>query len=299
MLVVCAYAGLLTLTAQSVDYSSPSPNLSRSNRRRATRSDIFAQFRTSKFSPVKTNIPSAHTSVYGKLPLSFELNRGQADERVKFLVHGSGYTLFMTAEEAVFAGRDGSVERMKLIGASPKLRFEPLDKQPGISNYFIGNDPKKWRTKISNYGKIALREVYPGIDLIFYDKERQLEYDWVVAPGADPNQIRVKWEGTNEITENVNGDLVLSSTLVQKKPVILQEGKPVEGGNVIRGKEIGFAVAKYDATKPLVIDPVLLYSTYLGGSMSDQGYCLAVDGSGNVYVAGYTLATNFPTTNPL
>src|SRR5712691_4285869 len=168
-------------------------------------------------------------NTYGRLPLSFEPNQGQTDARVKFLARAPGYTLFVTADEAVFTGRDGSVERMKLVGANPKLRFEPLDKQPGISNYFIGTDPSKWRTNIPNYGKMALREVYPGIDLVFYGNERQLEYDWVVSPGADPKQIRVKWEGADRISKNATGDLVLSSALRQKKPVMLQEGKPIEG----------------------------------------------------------------------
>src|SRR5258708_3163556 len=98
--------------------------------------------------------------------LPFEPNQGQTDPTVKFLPRLPGYTLFVTADEAVFAGRDGSVERMKLVGANRKARVEPLDKQPGISNYFIGNDPSKWQTNIPNYGRVALRSVYPGIDLI-------------------------------------------------------------------------------------------------------------------------------------
>ncbi|HSR05535.1 MAG TPA: SBBP repeat-containing protein, partial [Bryobacteraceae bacterium] len=218
---------------------------------------------------------------------------------MKFLTRVPGYMLFLTPEEAVFAGRDGSVERMKLIGANPKLRFETLDKQPGISNYFIGNDPTKWRTNVPNYGRVALREVYPGIDLIFYGKERQLEYDWLIAPGADPKQIRVKWEGANQISKTTTGDIVLSAALRETKPRILQERKSIEGGYLVRGNEVGFAVANYDAAKPLVIDPVLLYSTYLGGNGEEQGSGIAVDGAGNAYLTGYTSSTNFPNVSPL
>jgi beta-propeller repeat-containing protein/all-beta uncharacterized protein len=234
---------------------------------------------------------------YGKLPLSFETNQGQTDARVKFLARASGYTLFMTADEAVFAGRDGPVERMKLIGANRKAHVELLDKQPGISNYFIGNDPSKWRTNVPNYRRMALREVYPGIDLIFYGNERQLEYDWVVSPGADPKRIHVKWEGPSQLTKNASGDLVLNASLVQRKPVILQEGKRVEGGYVVRGREVSFELAKYDAAKPLVIDPVLVYSTFLGGNEDDYGSGIAVDGLGNAYIAGSTASSDFPTDN--
>src|SRR5690242_19190166 len=244
-------------------------------------------------------LPLAAGNTYGKLPLSFEPNQGQTDARVKFLARASGYTLFVTSDEAVFAGRDGSVERMKLLGANPKLRFEPLDKQPGISNYFIGNDPSKWRNNIPNYGRLALRGVYPGIDLIFYGNERQLEYDWVVAPGADPKQIHVKWEGPSQVTKNTTGDLVLSASLVEQTPVILQNGKRIEGGYIVRGREVAFELAKYDPAKPLVIDPVLVYSTYLAGSGDESGQGIAVDAAGNAYVTGRTSSIDFPTTNPL
>jgi beta-propeller repeat-containing protein len=229
-----------------------------------------------------------------KLPLSFEPNQGQTDARVRFLARASGCTLFLTSDQAVFAGRDGSVERMKLLGANPKPRFEPLVPQPGISNYFIGNDPSKWRTHVPNYSKVALREVYPGIDLIFYGNERQIEYDWVVAPGANPKLIHVQWEGPRHITKNSSGDLLLSASLVQRKPVILQEGKRIEGGYVVRGRQVAFELAHYDSGKPLVIDPVLAYSTYLGGGLIDQGLGIAVDGSGNAYVTGFTDSIDFP-----
>jgi Beta-propeller repeat/Putative binding domain, N-terminal len=258
----------------------------------------FLRIDAGKLGRGKTN-PLVTGNAYGKLPLSFEPNQGQVDARVKFVARVSGYTLFVTEDEAVFAGRDGSVERMKLIGVNRSMRMEPLDKQPGISNYFIGNDPSQWRTNVPNYGRVALRDVYHGIDLVFYGNDRQLEYDWVVSPRADPKQIREKWEGPNQVTKNASGDLVLSTSLIQQKPTILQDGKRIQGGYRVRGREVAFELARYDAAKPIVIDPVLVYSTYLGGNNSDFGYGIAVDSSGNAYVTGSTPSTNFPTTNPL
>jgi len=231
--------------------------------------------------------------------LGFELNQGQTNETVKVIARTAEYTLFITAEEAVFAGRDGSVERMKLLGANRKTHVEPLEKQLGITNYFIGNDPSKWRTNVPHYGRVELREVYPGIDLIFYSNERQIEYDWVLAPGADPRQIRTKWEGADRISKNAAGDLVLTAALRQVRPVILQDGKPVAGGYVVRGNEVGFEIAAYDRTKPLLIDPMFIYSTYLGGSGNDSGVGIAADSTGNAYVTGVTFSTDFPTGHPL
>ena len=223
-------------------------------------------------------------NLYDRLPLSFEPNLGQADAAAKFLAHTPGYTFSVTADEVLFAGRDGSVERMKVLGANRRARIEFLDKQPGVSSYFVGSDPAKWRTNIANYGKVALRGVYPGIDLVFYGHDRRIEYDWVLAPGADVKHIRMKWEGAGQVRSSAGGDLVLSSALSQKKPVILQDGKPIRGEYLVRGKEIQFKVAKYDASKPLLIDPVFIYSTYL----SKGGFGIALDSAGNVYVAGNT-----------
>ena len=240
----------------------------------------------------ETKSPLAAQEVYGSRPLTFESNQGQTDARVKFLARVLGYTLFVTSDEAIFAARNGSVERMKLIGKKRTMRMEPLDRQPDSSNYFIGNDPSKWRTNIPNYTRMALRGVYPGIDLIFYGNQGRLEYDWVVAPGADPKQIRVQLVGPAHLAKNAGGDLVLNSSLLQQKPVILQEGKRIEGGYVVHGRQVAFEIAAYDMTKPLVIDPVLAYSSYLGGNATDLGSGIAVDGTGSAYVTGRTISTN-------
>jgi hypothetical protein len=276
------------------------------------------------------NAGSRLSDSFGELPLHFEVNTGQTDGRVRFLTRGNGYVLFLTADETVMAlsapaskraGRGGkeidfdhkggdqtparrAVVRMKLVGANQSAQIEGLDELPGKSNYFEGNDPANWRTDISTYARVAYRQVYPGVDVEFYGKRRQLEYDFVVAPGADPNLIRLSFKGAGALEVNDDGDLVLhaaSGDVLQRRPVVYQDfdgvRREVESNYVVYGKSnVGFRVGAYDATRPLVIDPVLNYSTYLGGSGFDQGYGVAVDSSGNAYVTGQTGATNFPAT---
>lgn len=288
---------------------------------------------------------------YAKLPMSFEANQGQSDPKVKFLARGSGYTLFLTDTEAVLAlkkaepkpnadpkaGKDLSqfkraespqkVEyttlRMKLEGAKPDSRVSGMEELPGKVNYFIGNDPTKWHTNIPTYAKVQYSDIYPGINLVYYGDQKQLEYDLVVQPGADPNQIKLAFEGTEEIRTDEKGDLILKTAggeLRLVKPGVYQEINGIKQGVGVRyvlekrdaGQSetkqgegavvalmVGIEVAAYDTSKPLIIDPVLAYSTYLGGSGSEFGLGIAVDGSGNAYVAGNTSSTNFPTASPL
>jgi hypothetical protein len=343
---------------------------------------------------------------YGKLPLSFEANRGQTDRQVKFLSRGSGYSLFLAGNEAVlslrkrsavshqlsafsrlrpsglvaqhslsevaalpkdllptteqlkesFAPRDEAqipnaesqtpaVLRMKLVGANERAKVTGLEKLPGKSNYFIGNDPKKWRTNVPNYAKVKYANVYPGIDLVYYGNQGQLEYDFVVQPGADPRQIAldvgaglVPAQGhPQELALNAvkgvplqldgNGDLVVGTDdgeVIFHKPVVCQpednrqssvvnrpwsstkdkgQGTKDGGKHYVDGRyvltsdqSVAFQVASYDPAKPLVIDPVLAYSTYLGGSHNDIGYGIAVGASGDAYVTGQTASSDFPTT---
>jgi len=271
-------------------------------------------------------------------PLIFEPNQGQTDELVKFLSRGRGYTLFLTGDEAVLALRSRQsslpaslVFRMKLVGADPKALVSGLDALPSTSNYFIGNDPKKWRNHIPNYAQVQYKNVYPGVDLVYYGNERQLEYDFVVAPGGDPRSIALAIVGGEAGHQSLSqplvqidrrGDLVVQTEggkVHLRKPVAYQpsqqEGQPtfVDGSYVLsassirdpraefadREYEVRFEVAAYDHTKPLIIDPVLSYSTYLGGSQDDGGNGIAVDASGNAYVAGSTLSADFPTVTPL
>ncbi len=196
---------------------------------------------------------------------------------------------------------------MKLAGAGQPRQVIGLEKLPGISNYFIGNDPKKWRTDVPHYARIQYEGVYPGIDLVWYGNQRQLEYDFVVAPGADAKQIQVAYEGVESLGVEAGGDLVLRTALGevrQQKPRVYQEigGKRVEVGAryaIVARNRVSFELAKYDRKRELRIDPVVLvYSTYLGGSDYELGYGIAVDGAGSAYVTGSTGSTNFPTQSP-
>ena len=234
---------------------------------------------------------------YGNLPLSFEANHGQSDSRVKFLSRGSGYSLFLTSNEAVLVlshseadesrkasrvartavrarHRKSAVVRMTLVNANPQSQAAGHDELPGKSNYFIGNDPAKWRTNIPTYAKVKYEGVYPGVDLVYYGNQGQLEYDFVVAPGADPGLVTLAFEGAREVHIDARGELVLGvegGEVRQHKPVVYQEvagvKQEVAGRYVMKGKrQVGFRVAAYDPSRPLIIDPVLVYSTYLGGS---------------------------------
>jgi len=181
--------------------------------------------------------------------------------------------------------------------------MEGLDQLPGFSNYFIGSDPKSWRTHVPHYAKIRYRQVYPGIDLLLYGNQSQLKYDLVITPGARPQAIQLAFEGATRIRVDDVGDLVLQSgshTVRHKRPVVYQGDGPkrdyVAARYVLRPEGgVGFEVAPYDASRPLVIDPVV-YSTYIGGSAYDIAFGLAVDRLGNAYVTGFTASVNFPTT---
>ncbi|HUY13867.1 MAG TPA: SBBP repeat-containing protein [Terriglobia bacterium] len=368
----------------------------------------FSQAAGLKLPIAKPAAPDAATrarviDTYGKLPLRFEANRGQTDSRVKFLARGAGYSLFLTGDEAVLslrqaeagkqkaAGRGDipnsktatrhlalvtarpsvtaqSVVRMKLVGANSQATVTGLAELPGKSNYFIGNDPKKWRTDVPNYCQVRYQNAYPGIDLVYYGNQGQLEYDFVVAPGADPRAITLdvgaglapptiaavsdrrpavrtpplqpRAQQAPPLRIATNGDLVLrlnGGEIRFHKPVVYQDAdtdlipalapaplthryavpplpasgeragvrglaplrRYLDGHYVLKGHLVNFAVASYDHSRPLVIDPMLSYSGYLGGSQEDYDYGIALDGSGGVYVAGWTDSADFPIVNQI
>jgi hypothetical protein len=218
----------------------------------------------------------------------------------------TGGTVSRTAKNDKANVQNRNVVRMRLVGANPKSAVMGRDILPGRSHYFIGNDRKRWRANIPQYARVAYNGVYPGIDLAFYGTNRQLEYDFIVMPGADPKKIMIAFSGMETLALGKDGDLILkmgSNTIVHRAPKIYQElnGKKqsIKGRYVLySGNRAGFHVAQYDTEKPLIIDPELTYSTYLGGGLSDSGYSIAIDSSGNAYITGTTFSANFPTQDP-
>jgi len=264
--------------------------------------------------------------------MTFERNEGQTDAEVRFLARGRGYALYLTSTEAVLSlreshgkgraghrhassrGRRGSMGapqaeelftatlRLNLLGANPQPELAALEPLPGRVNYFLGADPKHWHTDIQTYGTISYREVYPGIDLAYYGDQGQLEFDFIIQPGADPDQIRLSFDGAEKLALDADGGLVVQlegKSVRWPKPLIYQSvgavKKQIQGDYVLRDRgAVGFALSGYDSSRPLVIDPVLVYSSLLGGNNLDAAEAVAVDSNGGVYLTGETVSLNFP-----
>jgi uncharacterized protein (TIGR03437 family) len=251
------------------------------------------------------------------LPLWFEENLGQSDPQVRYLSRGRGFALFLTRDEAVLSLQDGrrnqvrdgeaaeSVLRMKLRGRHRGGELRGEQQQSGISHYFLGNDPAGWRRSVPHYARVRQSAVYPGIDLLYYGARGSLEFDFLIAPGADPAGIELEFSGQKSLAIDQAGDLVLDvggRGLRYEKPRIYQEEhgrqQVIPGRYERRGpNRVAFELAaNYDRTRPLVIDPVLDYSTFLGDTDDEQGLSIVVDSAGNAYVAGTTQSSQFPTT---
>jgi hypothetical protein len=279
---------------------------------------------TVKTPPLNATLASAPRikSNYGKLPLVFEANQGQTDPQVRFLFRGNRYTAFLTSGSMVLTlrptkvmstaiGNTAPLSNSTAPAASVEFQLAGAAKNPAVVgegplstrvNYFIGNDRSKWHTNIPTYQQVRYQNVYPGIDLVYYGNHRRLEYDFVVSAHADPSQIDLRIKGAKSVHLDPENNLILetgSGELHFQSPVVYQQIRgqrvPVQGSFAVKdSSHITFLLSQYDRNQPLVIDPVLEYGTYIGGSGDDQASGIAVDGTGSVYVAGYTDSTDFP-----
>ncbi|HUE42300.1 MAG TPA: SBBP repeat-containing protein [Candidatus Sulfotelmatobacter sp.] len=254
---------------------------------------------------------------YGKIPLIFEENSGQTDARVKFLARGAGYTVFLTDRDATLRlerpsvdpgppAKAGAVVRFALAGANSHPVAHAVGLQLAHANYFVGNDPQKWRHGVAEYARVKFDAVYPGIDLVYYGSQGQLESDYVVSPGANPNRIALRVQGADRIRLDSDGDAILSTgagDVSLHQPRAYQQsavGRVEVAASYVSlaSGALGIRVGAYDAKLPLIIDPVVGYATLLSGSTgATAGNAIAVDSAGNAYLVGTTGAADFPTTS--
>jgi len=236
----------------------------------------------------------------GALPLHFERNVGQADVGAEFVAKGAGYAVLVNPTGVTLRFR--GVFQVRLEGANPAARAELLEPFDSFSHYFRG---KTWLTDVPNYARLVYHQVYPGIDVSYYGNPSRLEYDFIVAPGADPAAIRMSFAPGEEATVSADGDVIVHTSegeLRQLRPRVYQ---PSSGGNIevdgayvsTGAAEVGVRVEEYDRDKPLIIDPTLTYSSYFGGSAEDSVSAIALDADGNIYVAGWTDSDEFPALN--
>ena len=253
---------------------------------------------------------SSMQDAYRRLPLYFVENRGQAGERVKYYQRGGGHTAYFTPEGISFALGDKGVQAT-LTAAGMRKGVDIVASEPlkGRVNHFVGDDPGRWVQDVPTFGSLTYKDIYQGVDLRFYGNNSQMEYDIILRPGADPRQVTLEYAGVENISVTEKGDLLVKlagrDTITQKRPVVYQEVNgervPREGSfEVLQHSgdrfSYGFRLASYDPGKTLVIDPAITYSSYLGGTDGELIYTIAADASGNVYVAGFTLSADYPTT---
>ena len=250
---------------------------------------------------------------YAQLPLRFEQNQGQTNNEVQFLTRGSGYALFLTASETILslqknkAVNDFNLIRMRLVGNSKPMQFEGIESLPGQVNYLIGRDQTNWNTNIKSYADVLARNVYPGIDLRYHGAQQQLEYDFIVSPGAKVDDIQLLFDGLTSLEIDDDGKLVLNTeqgSLFHQRPIVYQE---IQGEKIsipadyrlASNQQVSFSIGEYDQAYPLIIDPILDYSTYLGAEADDRGLAITVDDTGHAYIAGTTLSSTFPMVDAL
>jgi parallel beta-helix repeat protein len=275
--------------------------------------------------PPRADAAEAAVSRSATLPLRFEVNAGQTDARVRFVARGGGATAFITPTEAVFryqaapaakrgsrdAGRasaeaekSDSALRLRFVAAAADAEVSGEDELTGRSNYFVGADPARWRTDVRAYERVRVRDVYPGVDALYYGRDGQLEYDLVVAPGADLGRVRLAFDGADALRVDESGDLVLATPageVRQRRPALYQERDgaktSVSGGYRVLGDgAVGLSAGGYDPSLPLVVDPVIVYAARLGSASADYANAVAVDSAGAAYVTGLAGALGFPTT---
>ncbi|HEY1463463.1 MAG TPA: SBBP repeat-containing protein, partial [Terriglobales bacterium] len=261
-------------------------------------------------------------AAYAQLPLIFEQNQGQTDSQVKFLAHGNDYGLFLTRNAAVLSLQQTTAEKlqravlnMQLVGANADSAIAGTDRLPGTSSYFIGNDPSMWHKNIPQYARVRYASVYPGVDLVYYGNQGKLEYDFHIAAQVDPSELKLHFAGSDNLKLVVNGDLVIATKAgdvhLHAPQVYQQFGmtrREVSSRYVLSAdNNVQFSLGTYDHSRELVIDPILTYSTYLGGTGSEScsailgtanaiSGCPAIttDAISNVYIAGISNSADFP-----
>jgi hypothetical protein len=317
-IVVCSIIALVAVAAIGIAGSASL----RSHRASASAQPVAAAAKQAPALNARGRVQASMAT----LPLAFEANQGQTDPQVKYMARGNGYTVFLTANDTVFAMSQASPSRlsgrhglsaashpvatakqvpaaihMKPVGGNSHPQIAAGRELPGRTNYFIGSDPSKWQQGVKQYATVSYRDVYPGVDMAFHGQQRQLEFDFVVAPGANPGRIAMGFTGAKKLSVDAAGDLLLASAtddVVLHKPVAYQEkdGKRelVEAAfDVKSNREAAFSLGTYDHQRELVIDPSLSYATYVGGASEDEAFAIALDGSGNAYVTGQTNSLAF------
>jgi hypothetical protein len=248
--------------------------------------------------PFLTLLLAAPALFAGTPRIQFEPNRGQSDSRVQFLARTPHGIVFFAGSGMVLSAPEGTSVKIELAGSNPDADWKPVEPTGGVISYHVGRDPERWADNIPRYGRLSRTGVYPGIDVSYYGTDRQIEYDFLLAPQADPGHIRLRVSGARRLSMNAEGELVISTDTGQirhNKPVLYQiaadgSRQPVSGGfRLLRGEQAGFWVGRYDHSRPLAIDPTIDSASYLGGSGDDQ-----VIYSNGAVVAGNTMSSDFP-----